>query len=144
MEKYLVSACLAGVNCTYGGKSNLHPKVVELFQAGRAYLICPEQLGGLPTPRTPAEILGNRVIMKDGRDVTFNFIKGAHEALRLAKLLNIKKAILKQRSPSCGYGQIYDGSHTGKIVSGNGITAELFLKNGIEIVSEEQLDNLSI
>ncbi|HCX73465.1 MAG TPA: DUF523 domain-containing protein [Candidatus Cloacimonas sp.] len=142
MEKYLVSACLAGVNCTYRGDSNLHPKVVELFQTGCAWLVCPEQLGGLPTPRPPAEILGNKILMKDGRDVTKNFVRGAQEALRLAKLLNIKKAILKQRSPSCGYGQIYDGSHSGKIIAGMGVTATLLQENGIEIISEDKLNSI--
>src|SRR6056297_2531955 len=106
MEKYLVSACLAGVNCSYRGDNNLNAKVLQLLKTGRAYLVCPEQLGGLPTPRIPAEIIGEKVFMKDRTEVTFNFIKGAKESLRLAKLLNIRKAILKQRSPSCGCGQV--------------------------------------
>jgi uncharacterized protein YbbK (DUF523 family) len=80
--------------------------------------------------------------MKDGRDVTKNFVRGAQEALRLAKLLNIKKAILKQRSPSCGYGQIYDGSHSGKIIAGMGVTATLLQENGIEIISEDKLNSI--
>lgn len=133
----LVSACLCGVNCKYNGKNNLNEEMLELLKRGEALLICPEQMGGLETPRNPSEIKvinGEiKVFMNDGRDVTENYKRGAKEVLRLAKELNIKKAILKKKSPSCGCGEIYDGTFSGNLVSGNGITAALLLENGIEI-----------
>ena len=135
---YLISACLAGVNCKYDGGNNEDEKVLELVKAGKAILVCPEQLGGLPTPRLPAEIVeinGERkVIATDGTDVTAQFLKGAEEALKIAQMMNIKKAILKSRSPSCGYGRIYDGSFSKTLKDGSGFTAELLEKNGIEII----------
>ncbi|WP_026895100.1 DUF523 domain-containing protein [Clostridiisalibacter paucivorans] len=138
----LVSACLAGVNCRYDGDNNFNKDIANLVKDGKAILICPEQMGGLTTPRMPCEIIiddqGNRkVVDKNGRDVTQNFIKGAKEALNIAKRVNAKKAILKSRSPSCGAFQIYDGTFGGKIINGTGITAELFSKHGIEIFTEE-------
>ena len=133
----LVSACLCGVNCKYNGKNNLNEEMMELLRNGEALLVCPEQLGGLETPRNPSEIkIENnevKVYMNDGRDVTANYIKGAEEVLRLAKELNIKKAILKKKSPSCGCGEIYDGTFTNTLTKGNGITAALLLENGIEV-----------
>lgn len=133
----LVSACLCGVNCKYNGKNNLNEEMLELLKKGEVLLVCPEQMGGLETPRNPSEIkiINNevKVFMKDGRDVTENYKKGAEEVLRLAKELNIKKAILKKKSPSCGCGEIYDGTFTDKLIPGNGITAALLLENGIEV-----------
>lgn len=133
----LVSACLCGVNCKYNGKNNLNEEMLELLKRGEALLICPEQMGGLETPRRPSEIRiingETKVFMDDGRDVTDNYKKGAEEVLRLAKELNIKKAILKKKSPSCGCGEIYDGTFTGTLTNGNGITAALLLDNGIEV-----------
>jgi len=133
----LVSACLCGVNCKYNGKNNLNEEMLELLKRGEALLICPEQMGGLETPRNPSEIKvinGEvKVFMNDGRDVTENYKRGAEEVLRLAKELNIKKAILKKKSPSCGCGEIYDGTFSGNLISRNGITAALLLENGIEI-----------
>ena len=111
--------------------------MLELLKKGEVLLVCPEQMGGLETPRNPSEIkiINNevKVFMKDGRDVTENYKKGAEEVLRLAKELNIKKAILKKKSPSCGCGEIYDGTFTDKLIPGNGITAALLLENGIEV-----------
>ena len=133
----LVSACLAGLNCRYDGKANTEEKILSLVKQGLAIPVCPEQLGGLPTPRPTAEIVKSKILTSDGKDVTANFIKGAEETLRLANLFNCKEAILKQRSPSCGFGKIYDGTHSNKVVSGNGITAELLFKNGIKILTEE-------
>ena len=101
--------------------------------------VCPEQLGGLPTPREPSEQKGKKVVTKLGKDVTKNFKNGAKEVLKLAKRFNIKEAILKQRSPSCGCGQIYDGTFTGTIIKGDGVTAALLKKNRIKIISEEDL-----
>ncbi|MCF7793401.1 MAG: DUF523 domain-containing protein [Candidatus Cloacimonetes bacterium] len=135
----LVSACLAGIKCKYDGGDNKCDKVVELVKKGLAIPVCPEQLGGLSTPRNPAEIVGDQVISNRKIDVTENFQKGAEETLKIAQMIGCKKAILKQCSPSCGFGEIYDGSFSGIIKSGNGITAELLAENGIEIITEEEL-----
>lgn len=115
MEKprILVSACLLGVNCRYAGDGKLIPEMRELMEVAQLVPVCPEVLGGLPTPRTPAERRGEQVIMRDGTDVTAQFRRGAQEALQLAKLFGAKTAVLKERSPSCGSGEIYDGSFTG-------------------------------
>ena len=103
--------------------------------------VCPEQLGGLPTPREPAEQRDEKVITKFGKDVTQNFKKGAEQVLKIAKLFGIKKAILKQKSPSCGCGKIYDGSFSGRIIKGDGVTTTLLKRNGIKVISEEDLNN---
>lgn len=145
--KILVSACLAGINCYYNGKNKLNKKIRKLVQEGKAICACPEELGGLPTPRIPQEILnstgeevlkGNgKVINKKGEDVTDYFLKGAYRTLDLAKRYKIKKAILKAKSPSCGKGNIYDGSFSGKLKQGNGVTTALLLKNNIQVKTEE-------
>ena len=141
---YLISACLAGINCKYNGKNNYNKKAFELVKEGKAIPVCPEQLGGLMTPRIPAEIKvidgKRRVINKEGEDVTEQFEKGANEVLRLCKELSIDKVILQERSPSCGAGKIYDGSFSGTLIDGNGITADLLIKNGIEILKEDFLN----
>lgn len=139
MEKILVSACLAGVNCKYNGENNLNPQVMELVKSGQAVLICPEQMGGLPTPRLASEIIGDKVFNTSGENLTDNFQRAAHECLRLAKLYGITRAVLKERSPSCGVHTIYDGSFSGKKISGSGITTRLLIENGIEVISEEEL-----
>ncbi|AFS77935.1 hypothetical protein Curi_c08650 [Gottschalkia acidurici 9a] len=140
---YIISACLAGIDCKYDGKNNKNEKILKLVQEGKAILVCPEQLGGLSTPRLPSEIVpdnGNvKVISNNGKDVTENFLKGAEETLKIAKMMGIKKAILKARSPSCGYGKIYDGTFSKTIIKGNGVTSELLEKNGIKIYTEEDL-----
>ncbi len=135
----LCSACLLGVECRYNGKSARNQKVVELLKAEILIPVCPEQLGGLPTPREPAEINGKRVITRSGMDVTKNFMRGAKQTLKLARLLGVKEAILKQGSASCGCGWIYDGTFSGKTVKGDGVTTALLKKNGIKIVTEEDL-----
>ena len=135
----LVSACLAGIKCCYDGKDNANIKVIEMVKKGIAIPICPEQLGGLQTPRIPAEISEDRVLNIKGENVTSQFDKGAKETLYIAELANCHKAILKQNSPSCGYGKIYDGSHTGRIIEGMGLTARLLSQNGITILTEEDL-----
>lgn len=135
----LCSACLLGMNCRYDGKGKINQKIVDLAAKEILIPICPEQLGGLPTPRKPAEIVNGKVLSEDGEDFTTNFISGAKQVLELAEMYNIKSAILKQRSPSCGCGQIYDGTFTGKIIKGNGITAKILKENGIEVISEEDL-----
>lgn len=101
--------------------------------------VCPEQLGGLSTPREAAERKRKKVMTKSGKDVAQNFERGAKETLRIAKLFGIKEAILKQRSPSCGCGQIYDGTFSGKTIKGDGVTAALLKKNDIKVISEEDL-----
>jgi len=135
----LCSACLLGIKCRYDGKSKPNKRVVELAKKETLIPICPEQLGGLPTPREAAEQKGKRVITKSGKDVTKYFKKGARQVLKLAKLLGIKGAILKQRSPSCGCGQIYDGTFSGKIIQGNGVTVSLLKRNRIRVISDEDL-----
>jgi uncharacterized protein YbbK (DUF523 family) len=135
----IVSACLAGVACRYDGAAKPSEKVIRLVAEGKALPVCPEQLGGLPTPRAPAEIIGNRVIRKDGVDVTEAFLRGAREALKLASLVRAKSVILKARSPSCGFGKIYDGSFTDTLTDGNGVFAELCRKNEIEVKTEEDI-----
>ncbi len=133
----LCSACLIGVKCRYDGKSKLNKKVIELARKEVLIPVCPEQLGGLPTPREPAEQLRKRILTKSGKDVTKNFERGAKQVLRLAKLFGIREAILKQRSPSCGCGQVYDGTFSGKIIDGDGVTTTLLKRNGIKVISEE-------
>ena len=138
-EKIIVSACLAGLRCRYDGETKPCEKVVEMVAAGKALPVCPEQLGGLPTPRVPAEMRGGRVVRQDGVDVTPEFVHGAQESLMLAQLVGATKAILKSRSPSCGSEAIYDGSFSGKLIPGDGVTAALFKANGIHVITEEDL-----
>ena len=142
IKVYIISACLAGVNCRYDGGNNFSSEIVKLVKDGKAILVCPEQLGGLTTPRLPCEIIidekGNKkVISIEGKDYTKEFLKGAEETLKIAKTVEVKKAILKARSPSCGKGYVYDGTFKKKLVSGNGITADLLEKNGIKVYTEE-------
>ena len=126
-KQYVISACLAGESCRYDGGCSPCPAVQELVRTGQALPVCPEMLGGLPTPRVPSEIRGGRVVAKDGTD----------EALRLALENGCTAAILKARSPSCGSGEIYDGSFTGTRVPGEGVFARMARKAGLEIWSEE-------
>lgn len=145
----LVSACLCGVNCKYNAQNNYNEKIYNLLEKGEAIPVCPEQLGGLTTPRACAEILGGegkdvllnkaKVMNKDNMDITGSFIKGAMETLKIAKALKVEKAILKSNSPSCGRGVIYDGSFSNKKIKGNGVTAELLLQEGIEVITEEDI-----
>lgn len=135
----IVSACLAGLHCRYDGGEKPNNEVIRLVAEGKAIPVCPEQLGGLSTPRLPAEIIDGRVIREDGVDVTSEFERGAQDALTLAKLAGAKSAILKAKSPSCGSGRIYDGSFSAKVIPGDGIMAELFKKNGIAVQTEEDL-----
>ncbi|MEM2911805.1 MAG: DUF523 domain-containing protein [Candidatus Bathyarchaeia archaeon] len=135
----LCSACLLGIRCRYNGRSALNQKVIKLLRKETLIPVCPEQLGGLPTPREPAELKGGRVITKSGKDVTENFVRGAKQVLKLAKLFNVNEAVFKQGSPSCGCGRIYDGTFSGKTIKGDGITTALLKKNGIKVVSEEDL-----
>ena len=137
-EKILISACLIGLNCKYDGGNNENSKLVELMKEKDLVPICPEQLGGLKTPRASAERKQEKVITKEGVDVTKEYQKGAEEVLNLAKKLNIKKAILKSRSPSCGIDEIYDGTFSHTLIKRDGVTAELLKKNGIEVISSDR------
>ena len=143
MQNLLISACLLGYCCRYDGSNN--GPIPELLQLKRRYHlipICPEQLGGLKTPRLPAERLGDRVINCEGTDITAEYERGANEALRMAKLFGCTVAILKSRSPSCGPTEVYDGTFTHTVVQRPGTTAELLLQNGLEVLDETQIDRL--
>ncbi|MDD5342516.1 MAG: DUF523 domain-containing protein [Patescibacteria group bacterium] len=145
----LVSACLLGAKCRYSGQAKSDNRMVELDKKEELVPVCPEQLAGLPTPREPVEIQGGgeavlagrgRVVTKSGRDVTQEFIKGAQETLKVAKIFEAKEAILKQKSPSCGCGKIYDGTFSGQLTKGDGVTTALLKQNGIRCVSEEDIN----
>jgi uncharacterized protein YbbK (DUF523 family) len=133
----LVSACLAGEPCRYNGLGFLCPAVASLLAAGQALAVCPELLGGLPTPRPPAEIVAGRVVTVAGEDVTAAYQAGAQLALQLARQAGCRSAILKARSPSCGCGQIYDGSFSGRLIVGDGVFAALLKMAGIMVRTEE-------
>ena len=141
-KKILVSACLLGVSCRYDGKSKPNEEIIALSDKYEFVSVCPETDGGLPTPRTPSERIGELVVMKDGRDVTENYRRGAENALEICKMNNIDTAILKARSPSCGSGKIYDGSFTGRLIDGDGVTAVLLKSNGITVLTEEDFAKL--
>jgi len=130
METLLISACLVGYNCKYNGGNNaLPPEVLSaLRERYRLIPVCPEAAGGLPTPRVPSERRGGRVVTRDGRDVTAAFRRGAEIAGKLAERTGARLALLKSGSPSCGSGTVYDGSFTGTLTPGDGVTAE-YLKN---------------
>ncbi len=150
----IVSACLAGINCKYNGENNYNKAVADLVAQGKAIPVCPEQLGGCVTPRPKAEISGGTgagvldavcdVLREDGENVTCHFIKGAREVLKIASLVGAKEAILKSKSPSCGCGEIYDGSFSGKLIKGNGVTTEILIRNGISVSTENSCHNNKI
>ena len=141
----LVSGCLVGLNCKYSGGNNYDERIFNLVKAGKVIPICPEQLGGLKTPRNPAEIQekdgGRKVITYEGEDVTKEYYRGAEEVLALAKKLDVKEVILQPRSPSCGKGIIYDGTFSKTKVEGNGIAADLLIKNGIKVYMPDEYFN---
>lgn len=142
MEKIIVSACLLGIPCRYDGKSKPVEQVIALKSKFELIPVCAEVLGGLSTPRISAEIVGDRVIRTDGVDVTYEYNKGASEALKIAKENGCRIAILKSKSPSCGKGKIYDGTYTRTLIDGNGILTSLFIKNHIKVYSETEIDKL--
>ena len=139
MKKILISRCLAGYNCRYDSGGCLNEKVARLSEEYELIPVCPEEDGGLPTPRTPAEIQGGRVITRDGRDVTAEYERGAQTVLTAAIENKVEFAVLKARSPSCGSGRIYDGSFTGTLIPGDGVAAALLKKNGVRVITEEEL-----
>lgn len=142
--RYIVSSCLIGLKTRYDGGHNLGEEILQLVREGKAIPFCPEQAGGLTTPRPPAEIRGGdgfdvlegkaRVVAKDGKDVTEAFLTGAKEALRFMKSIGAEGAILKSKSPSCGCKAIYDGSFTGKLREGVGVTAAILIENGMKVI----------
>lgn len=141
MEKktyeFAVSACLCGFPCRYDGKSKPDERIKALYEEGRALPVCPEKLGGLTTPRTPCEIINGRVVSSDGEDRTNEYLLGSQKVLELCKKHGIKKAILKQNSPSCGSTHIYDGTFSGTLIEGEGCLTALLRKNGIEVTGEK-------
>lgn len=141
-EKILVSACFIHEGYKYSGGANINEEVLRLQEKYDFILICPEVFGGLPTPRVPSEIVGDKVCNSIGEDVTAEFLKGANKALELAKKYNCKKAILKAKSPSCGKGLVYDGTFTHTLIDGNGIAAKLLMDEGIAVYTEEEIKNL--
>ena len=139
--KILISACLLGACCRYDGASKAHPLAALLAERHTLVPVCPEQLGGLPTPRPPAERRGGRVVTQSG-DVTEQYLRGAEETLKLCKLLGCEAAVLKERSPSCGRGQVYDGTFSGTLTAGDGVTAELLSAHGFPVYGESQIEKL--
>ena len=136
----LVSACLLGVPCRYDGTGTADARILSLAQKYHLIPVCPEQLGGLPTPRPPAERHDTRVLTRDERDCTAAFARGAEETLRLAKLFSCRIAILKANSPSCGSGQIYDGCFCGRLIPGDGMTAALLKQIGARVLTEQEAE----
>lgn len=138
-ETLLVSACLLGVRCRYDGGEQYLPAVTRLMERYDLVPVCPEMQGGLPVPRPPAEISGDRVLTKDGEDVTEQFRRGAELALETARRFGAERALLKSDSPSCGMERVHDGTFSGKLVPGRGVTAALLMDNGIEVFSEQHV-----
>jgi uncharacterized protein YbbK (DUF523 family) len=146
----LISACLLGIRCTWSGDDKYkNDRAIGLSRVETLIPVCPEQLGGLSTPRAPQEIQGGtgedvlngkcKVMNKDGKDVTRAFIMGAEETLKIAKQLNIEEFLGESKSPSCGCGRIYDGTFSGRLINGDGVTIALLRRNGIRIIPEEDL-----
>ena len=142
MERILISACLVGDNVKYNGGNNKSPLIDKLLEKYELIPFCPEVEGGLKTPRSPSEIKDGRVINQEGQDVTMAFERGAELAFNICLFLKIKKVILKEKSPSCGSNEIYDGSFSHKVISGMGITARYLKEKGIEVYSENDIDSL--
>ena len=135
----LVSACLLGRICRYDGKSKPCKAVIDLSKKHNLIPVCPEMDGGLPCPRTPCERVGNKVVSKNGEDKTAEYKKGAKIALETAKKYGCKYAIMKAKSPACSSTEIYDGSFSGTLVKGHGVAADLLVKNGITVLTEDML-----
>jgi uncharacterized protein YbbK (DUF523 family) len=138
----LVSACLLGTACRYDGKSKVNIQVTDLMKKHNLIPVCAEIFGGLSTPRPPAEIVGDKVINSESNDVTENYVRGAIEVLKLARLYDAKIAILKERSPSCGSGRVYDGTFSGTLTDGDGICARLLKENGITVFGESEINRI--
>ncbi len=134
-NKVLVSSCLLGLNCKYNGENNYIKFINKLVDKIEIIPVCPEQLGGMQTPRDSCEIIENRIFSTKGKEYTYEFYKGALETIKMARLFECKVAILKKRSPSCGFGEIYDGNFNRTIIEGNGITAQKLSEKGIKIIT---------
>ena len=137
--KIMVSACLAGENCKYNGGNNRSEKVFRLMEENEVITVCPEHMGGLPTPRVPSEICNGIVTAKDGRIVDDEFRAGAAKCLEIALREKPDLIVLQSRSPSCGVKQRYDGSFSGTLVDGAGVTAQLLIENGFRVIDVEDL-----
>ena len=135
--RYVVSACLAGCKCRYDGSDNRFAPVERLVAAGLALALCPEELGGLETPREPCELRNGRVLSKSGSDCTQAFTQGAQKALKIALDAGCAAAIVKSRSPSCGPNMVYDGTFSKKLIPGTGIWATMLLEAGLSVYTEE-------
>ena len=142
MEKILISACLVGDNVKYNGGNNKSPLIEKLLEKYELIPFCPEVEGGLSTPRSPNERKEGRVVNMEGNDVTSAFERGAELAFNICLFLKIKKVILKERSPSCGSKEIYDGTFTHTVIPGMGVTAEYLKEKGIEVYTENDIDSL--
>ena len=140
--KIIVSACLLGENCKYNGGNNKCDDIIALAEKFEIIPVCPECFGGLPIPRVPSEIKDGKVYSKTGEDLTEAFLSGAEQTLYIAKEANAPCAVLKENSPSCGFGKIYDGTFSGNKIDGNGITAQLLYDNEIQIFGESQVKRL--
>ena len=146
---YVISACLIGENCKYKGDNNLHQEVKKIFDESTSIAVCPEILGGLGVPRHRTEICEGsgeevlcgkgKVINKKGEDVTIGFVRGAQRAFEMAKEKGLTKAIVKARSPSCGFGMIYDGTFSGALKKGNGVFTQMLCEHGFVIKTEEDV-----
>ncbi len=139
--KIMVSACLAGKNCKYNGGNNQNENVLQLIAEHEVITVCPEQMGGLPTPRIPSEICNGVVMTKDGRNVDKEFRLGAAKCLEIARRERPDLIVLQSRSPSCGVKQRYDGTFSGALLEGAGVTAQLLIKNGFQVVDVEDLSD---
>ena len=142
MKPLIISACLLGTACRYDGTSKPAAGIIKLKDKYNLIPVCPEIMGGLPTPRTPCEIKNGCVFSRDGFDRTAQYLKGADEVLRLARFFGCEAALLKERSPACGSGKIYDGSFSGTLTDGDGICAALLKKHGITVYGESRIDEL--
>lgn len=142
MARIIVSQCLLGYDCRYKGDHCKNEHILSLAKDHVLIPICPEQMGGLSTPRDPSEIVGDKFFSNKGKDVTKQYQKGAQIALSIAQLNKADFAILKYRSPSCSKGMIYDGTFSGKLIAGNGITTNLFLQNNIDVFNENEWDEI--
>ncbi len=144
MAVIVVSNCLLGCTCRYKGDDCKNEQIIKLAENHTIIGVCPEQMGGLSTPRDPSEIVGDKVISSAGLDVTAEYSKGAETALFLAQLNRADFAVLKAKSPSCGKGLIYDGTFSGNKIPGDGVTVQLFKKHGIPVFTEDELDQLPL
>ena len=141
-EKLLISACLLGRNCKYNGGNNYAPLTEELKERYDLVPVCPEAFGLLPIPHDPSERVGDRVLSRSGADVTAAFQKGAEKTVEAARKAGARKAVLKERSPSCGFGAIYDGTFTGTVVPGDGVAAQALAAEGVAIWGESRMEEL--